>query len=64
MAHPLHQDPEPSEAKRRRKGLAQQAVQGKCLIHFHFIEADQVTLITFGSLFATFGKVFVYENLV
>lgn len=29
MAHPLHQDPEPSEAKRRRKRLAQQAVQGK-----------------------------------
>lgn len=31
MAHPLHQDPQPSEAARRRKGLAQQAVQGKLL---------------------------------
>lgn len=29
MAHPLHQDPQPSEAARRRKRLAQQAVQGK-----------------------------------
>lgn len=37
MAHPLHQDPEPSEAKRRREGLTQQAVQGKCLIYFQFI---------------------------
>lgn len=36
MAHPLHQDPEPSEAERRRKRLTQQAVQGKCLTHFHF----------------------------
>ena len=36
MAHPLHQDPEPSEAKRRRKRLAQQAVQGKCLTYFNF----------------------------
>lgn len=29
MAHPLHQDPQPSEAARRRKRLAPQAVQGK-----------------------------------
>lgn len=34
MAHPLNQDPEPPEAKRRKQRLTQQAVQGKCLIHF------------------------------
>lgn len=46
MAHPLHQDPEPSEAKRRRERLTQQAVQGKCLTYFHLsmTEADQRTL--------------------
>lgn len=36
MAHPLYKDPEPSEAKRRRKRLTQQAVQGKCLPYFDF----------------------------
>lgn len=36
MAHPLHQDPEPSEAERRKQRLTQQAVQGKCLRDFDF----------------------------
>jgi len=36
MAHPLHQDPEPPEAKRRRERLPQQVVQGKCLTCFDF----------------------------
>lgn len=35
MAHPVHQDPQSSEAKRRRKGLTQQAVQGKYVTYFH-----------------------------
>lgn len=34
MAHPVYQDPEPSEAKRRRKRLTQQTVQGKSITHF------------------------------
>lgn len=31
MAHPLYQDPQPSEAKRRRERLTQQVVQGNYL---------------------------------
>lgn len=42
MAHPLYQDPEPSEAKRRRKRLTQQAVQGKCLTYFDFCLTEAV----------------------
>lgn len=34
MAHPVYQDPEPSEAKRRRKRLTQQTVQGKSITLF------------------------------
>lgn len=34
MAPSLYQDPEPSEAKGRKQGLTQQAVQGKDLSHF------------------------------
>lgn len=35
MAHTLHEDPESSKAKRRRKGLAKQAFQGECLLCNH-----------------------------
>lgn len=47
MAHPLHQDPEPSEAKGGRKRLSQQAVQGKCLTYFKFSLKEEAALVTF-----------------
>lgn len=50
MAHPLHQDPEPSEAKRRRKRLTQQAVQGKCLTYFNFSLTEAVHMTFNGSV--------------
>lgn len=50
MAHPFYQDPEPFEAKRRRKRLAQQAVQGKCLTYFNFTLADAVHMTLSGDV--------------
>lgn len=51
MAHPFYQDPEPFEAKRRSKRLAQQAVQGKCLTYFNFSLADAVHVTLSGDVF-------------
>lgn len=62
MAHPLYQDPEPSEAKRRRKRLAQQAVQGKCLTYFNFSFAAAAHVTFSGSVYkfivSLFGMLF------
>lgn len=35
MAHPLYQDPEPSEAKRRRQRLTKQVIQGNYPTYFN-----------------------------
>lgn len=62
MAHPLYQDPEPSEAKRRRKRLAQQAVQGKCptYLNFSFTAAAHVTFSgrVYKLIVSLFGRLF------